>query len=117
MIPASMFDHTAKVWRSTEAAGATYREVVRTWAAVSDLEEIPLKLDIVRERVEDSGGGERVGGEYHGFTHAGAGILELDVLEILAGPEAGAKLEVNSRSVPGGHHTELVLVPWTGALS
>jgi hypothetical protein len=117
MIPATMLDHTATVWRSTESRSASLRSVSRSWSKVSGEDGVRLAVQTRRERREDVGPGETVGGEYSGYGPAGRDIEEGDVVQLTAGPEAPATLEVDSAHRPRNEHLELVLVNWEGSLS
>ena len=114
MFGATTYDHTLNVWRFTESRGATFREVVRSWTKT--ISDIRMKVQATRERREDVGPGEIVGGEYNAYGSAHHDIREGDVLELTAGPESPRTLKVDSAYRPMSHHAELVLVPFTGEL-
>lgn len=116
MIPARHFDHTVTIWRATEAAGATFRDIGRSWAKVSGEDGVGMAVQAKRETRQDAGPGERVVGEYRGFAPAGMDVVEGDVVQVTAGPESPRNLKADSVYRPRNRHTQLVLVEWQGAL-
>jgi len=116
MIPASVLDHSAKVFRYTESRGSTMRETRRSWKPVLGMDDYRLKLSPLNERLADTGAGERAAGEWKAIAGVGD-VEEGDVLDVVTGPEAPVYLEVLSKRSPGGRHLELELAPWTGSLS
>lgn len=114
-VPATVLDHRVTAWRYTESRGA-FRETLRGWGKIPGLEDFGMKVTVTRERVEDSGGGERTGGEYSGLCDF-VELVEGDVIELVEGAEAPATLKVDEAYHPVRDHTELVLVPWVGDLS
>ena len=122
MIPARHFDHTVTVWGSRDIRGATFGDVERTWSPVPGQDGIRIAIQARRETRQDAGPGERVVGEYAGFGPASMDVIEGDVIEVTAGPEASANpdevrlLKVDSAYKPRGRHTQLVLIQWDGEL-
>lgn len=109
-----MLDHRATVWTPDEKTGSSFREVVRGWKRGQ--ERLPVKLDTTRERRENTGGGERITGEWKGLCALSAKVCEGDVLEVHRGPMAPVNLKVDQVHRPGRSHTELVLVAFSGKL-
>ena len=120
MIGASLFDHTVAVWGSQEVRGATFGEVGRTWSIVPGEAARQVSIQARRETRQDTGPGERVVGEYVGYGPVAMDVKEGDVIQVTAAPDAGLVgqlLRVDSAYKPRGHHTQLVLIHWDGALS
>lgn len=123
MIPARHFDHTVTIWGSQDIRGSTFGDVSRLWHQVPGMSEVRIAIQTQRETRQDAGPGERVVGEYHGFGPASLDVIEGDVVEVIAGPEAYHEaphevrlLRVDSAYKPRGRHTQLVLVQWDGEL-
>lgn len=123
MIPSRHFDHTVTIWGSQDVRGATFGEVSRTWSQVPSMDGVRIALQAKRETRQDAGPGERVVGEYHGYGPASLNVVEGDVIEVTAGPEAAPEgadprlLKVDSAYKPRGRHAQLVLIQWDGALT
>lgn len=115
MVGPAQYDHTVTVWRSTESRGAL-REVTRSWSKVAGAIGTRMGVQPRRERRQDTGGGERVTGEYAGYGPAGLDVQEGDVVQVTAGPEAPCSLLVDAASRPLGHHLEATMVSWKGEL-
>lgn len=115
-VPVTVLDHLVCVWRYTETTG-TLRETLRKWDRVPGYEEVGMKITVSSERQEDTGGGERTGGEYAGLCDFAEDIVEGDVIELVEGAEAPATLKVEEVYHPVRDHTELVMLPWLGDLS
>lgn len=88
----------------------------RSWEPVASNDDVPMALQTRRGTWEDRQGGEKVGGEWQAFAHAGMDVLAGDVLEVFDGPLAPMNLEVDDAYTPRGHHMQLVLIPWDGSL-
>lgn len=116
MIGGLAYDHTATVWRSTESRSAGLRDVTRSWAKVAAATGIRIGVQVLRERRDDTGGGERTTGEYSGYGPAALDLEEGDVVQLTAGPEAPATLEVDRACRPQNRHLELTLIAWPGEL-
>jgi hypothetical protein len=122
MIPTRLFDHTVTVWGSQDVRGATFGDVERSWSRVPGQDGVRIAIQARRETRQDAGPGERVVGEYAGFGPASMDVVEGDVIEITAGPEASPNpnecrlLKVDSAYKPRGRHTQLVLIQWDGEL-
>ena len=123
MISSRHFDHTVTIWGSQDVRGNTFGDVSRNWSQVSGMSEVRIAIQAKRETRQDSGPGERVVGEYHGYGSAALDVVEGDVIEVIEGPEACPNpsevrlLKVDSAYKPRGRHTQLVLIQWDGSLA
>jgi hypothetical protein len=51
------------------------------------------------------------------FMDLGEDVQKRDIVELITGPNAPAKLEVISMDRPRGHHIELVCDEWEGKIT
>lgn len=116
MISPATLKTTVTVWEPREERGAPFREKRRRWKRRVGLDRLKVQLMVTRERIENSGGGERTGGEYKALCRAKAEVCEGDILEVIAGPGSPATLRVEQVHRPDNNHTQLVLIPWVGEL-
>lgn len=99
----SLLDHTARIWRRTEALG-TYRQTTIAY----DIVYPSLRCTLRRKRamLSDAGPGMVDVGERTVYFRPRVTLEERDLVELVTGPDAPDWLEVESRSKPRGHHVE-----------
>lgn len=110
-----LLDHTARVWRPVESLGSR-RETVRTY--VVHIEAIAAACTRKRGMISQSlpSGGTVVVGNRMLYTDIPADIRERDIVELLSGSYAPARLEIESVSRPRDHHLEATATQWHGQL-
>ena len=110
-------DHVVRAWRPTTARGPL-REEVRTLVPVLAVPEEPnAAVNRPRAPFGETGPGIAPVGERVIYMEADADVMELDVLELVSGPDAPGTFEVNDIvTAPRGHHLELRCRVWHGTL-
>jgi hypothetical protein len=104
---------SAKVYRPTEtrnARGATeqaYALVATEWVGVNTL----------RRSLQNYGTGDMPGGTMEIEGHALANIIARDVIQVVAGPEAGTTWEVHGVTHPGNRSTLAVVTAYNTPLT
>lgn len=113
---ATLFDHTATVYREDEARVGSFREVVRDHSPLAGAEDVKVALNLSGSGMEERGPGELPTHGGAAYGSAGLDVQVGDVLKITAGPNAPLVLEVTNVYRPRGHHTELSVKDWEGTL-
>lgn len=112
-----LFDTEVAIWRATTSKGAL-REEVRTYARVLDPPGIPNAcVNRPNAPVADVGPGIEPVGTRRIYMLPSTNVQTRDIVEIVAGPDAGAVLEVDEPPTrPRGHHVQLDCRLWNGRL-
>lgn len=108
-----ILDHTATVWRKSEALGSM-RQPSGAFVAVGS---IPCAVNRPTARLGNEGPGLAPIGERDLYTRLDSGIQQRDVIQFTAGPETGLTIEVDEQPTNiRGHHLESKCRIWKGTL-
>lgn len=111
---ASMFDHTAQIYKFAETVTGDHRAKVSGYTAGA-VEQCALSNGGFD--ASDRGNGTRRDGTTVVYLSAGVDVARNDVLDVTDGPNAPIKLKVLAPSRPRGHHTECMCEPFAGSLT
>jgi hypothetical protein len=108
-----MFDSTIRIWRA---------DVSKDRIGVEEREYTPVAVvgaAVNRSRAPqvDIGAGEASVGAVRWYGLSTIDVRPRDVCEVIDGPDAGRRWEVNEPPVrPRGHHTQVDCIEWNGIL-
>jgi len=109
-----LFDSTIQIWRATTSTTGPAIEK-REYAKVV----APVGAVVNRSRTPNTPGdaGLQRSGIIRWYGRPTTDVQERDVCEVLTGPDAGAKWEVNEKPAhPRGHHVQVDCVEFNGVL-
>jgi hypothetical protein len=107
----SLLDHTARIWRRTEALG-TYQETTASYSLA--YASVPCTLRRKRAVLSEAGPGTVDVGERTVYFKPAVTLEEKDLVELVTGPDSPDWMEVESRAKPRGHHIEARCVEFHG---
>lgn len=111
---ARLFDHTLRVWRPAPSQDDVGFEA-RTYSVVAAL--LGCALNRSDAPVVDIGPGMLPVGSRRFYLEPDADVQARDVLELLSGPDAPGRWEINEPPTrPRGHHTQVDCIAWHGVL-
>jgi hypothetical protein len=99
-------DHTARVWTLAEESGAMLSRT-RQYEVQEGNDGIPCTMKRKNTVLGTLPPGVAPVGDRMWYSDLGPLIKERDVIEIFEGPNAPARLEVQSVDTPRGHHIEV----------
>lgn len=104
-----MMDHEVAIWRPTTVLGEM-REEIRTYVRVLDPPGVPnAMVNRPRAPLANSGPGLTPTGTRRIYMATGTDVQPRDVVELVAGPDAGDVIEIDEPPTrPRGHHVQLV---------
>lgn len=107
-------DHRVRIWRSTEGSDA-YGSATRSYAIVAD--DVPALVNRSTAPVNDAGAGLSPIGRRRLYVPTGTDVQARDVVQIVSGPSAPGRWEVDEPPVsPRGHHLQVDTTFWRGRL-
>lgn len=110
-----LLDHVSRVWTLTEGLDQ-YRAPVRTYSVSEGNEDLPCTSTRKRTVLGKIGGGTTPLGDRVVYFDIGPVMKERDVIELLEGPDAPAKLEIQGLAYPRGNHIEARVSEFKGDL-
>jgi hypothetical protein len=109
-----LFDHVAELYPAS-APGSTvvddYGDNAPAFGdpVTEDCAVVPPQLS-----EKDFGAGQTPAGHMNIYLRMGVTLNNRDVVKLIEGPEAPSTWLADNVTHPRGHHTEAVLIPWTG---
>lgn len=114
-----LFDHRAEIWRPTEKRGFG-AQVVQTLTSMArpvsgfNCAVVPPAGRTGGLKLQDPGPGELPSGRVDLYLSGALDVQPLDIVRLVAGPEAPSSWRVHSSARPRDHHVEAVVEPWVG---
>lgn len=109
-----LFDSQIRIWRPA----ATTDDLAIEHRTYTPLATVGAAINRSKTAVTQVPGGMNTVGSLRWYGRPTIDVHKRDVCEIVGGPDAGTKWEVDAEPVrPRGHHTQVDCVEWHGDLS